>query len=223
MMAVTIEKRTVKIPSCIIDKSLLQEMGALLESDTLLQGRLSYSLDTKTKDVKSDKIEDFVRADWGSSINKITIETDSNSPRLKININFQRPKTSEFSLSGRDSTWVNGFTSRIEDTFNKHKTSYQMIEHNSLLKICLTLLITTVLVLPVFLWAQHYPLFNSTTALSMTLLSGYGALGILVLVNWLLPHFEYEGALQKRVRKGILLLLFSSGIIPSIILKLIGL
>lgn len=127
-MPETIEKRTTKIPSCLVNKQLVQELGELLEGDKNFKGRLRYILDSRTRDMKSNEVKDFIEADWGSDLNKITIETmDYEYPQVEIKINFRHSSLSEYSLSSRDPTWSNGITSRVEKVFNNHKTNYHRI------------------------------------------------------------------------------------------------
>jgi hypothetical protein len=64
---------------------------------------------------------------------------------------------------------------------------------------------------------------ESATLTIVVLVASYGGFGIYYLVDWLLPYFEHEKLLQKRVRKWIWIILFGSGIVPAIILKLLGL
>jgi hypothetical protein len=223
-MAVTIEKRTVKLPSCLVDKKLIQELGELIEADSNLQNRLSYLLDSKTKDIRCVKVQDFITTDWGSNLNRVVIETaDNDYPKVKIEINFRQIKFSEYSIVGKDATWVNGIRTRVDDVFSRYKDSYHQIQKPIFLKIPLTILITLSWAVPIFLWTQSLQVGFPTASTFLALIGGYGALIIFLLVDWLLPKFEYEGMKQKQVRKWIAAVLIGSGIIPTLLLKLIGL
>jgi len=222
-MSKIIEKRTVKIPPVRVDKMLIREIGKLLESEELCKDRLSYSLDSKTQDLESKKVDDFVKANWGSELNEIKIETDYESPRVRVEIDFRRTYMSEFSVSGTDATWVNGITNRMHDIFEKYRHSYYRIKTSWLMKLLVTIIVTAVLVYPIFLLV--YPLIRENASFVFLIIfpAGYGGLGVFFLIDWLLPYFEYQETLQKRLRMWIWILLFSSGLIPAIILKLLGL
>lgn len=217
------EKRTIKIPPCIVDKELIQEIGGLLQSEELCRNHLKYSLDSKTQDIESKKVEDFVKADWGSELNEIMIETDCESPKVRVSIDFRNIYLSEFSVSGKDTTWVNGVTNRIHDIFRKHRPSYHRIKTNWFLKMLLTIITTGILCYPIFLLVNPLIVQNLVFIVLILFPAGYGGAGLYFLIEWLFPYLEYGEPLQKRMRKWIWIFLLGSGLIPAIILKILGL
>jgi len=216
-------KRTVKIPPCRIEKDLIREIGELLEKEELCKGRMYYRLDTKMSDVQSSKVNDFVKADWESDINKIELgTTDYQLPRVGVNFDFRRPEYSKFSVSGENATWVNGITNRIENKIKKYKLKYYTIKTNWLVKLPLTSAILVVLVYPIFLWLNSIPTIKENLFILIWLMFAFGFWGIYYLIQWLFPYFDYGDTLQKSMRKWIWVILFGSGIVPTIILKLLG-
>lgn len=236
-MSEILEKRTVKIPPCTIEKKLIQEIGELLESQNSCKDRVNYILDGKTKDVRSTRIKDFVNADWGSSINRITIETrpltsDYSSdkckeiPKVEVNISLLYPEQSSFEVSGKDATWVNGITEQIDAFFQKYRQSYHRIKTNWLVRIPLTVSLALILTYPILLvfapFIRPEKLIDFYVYVGL-LVSMLFVWGLSSLIGWLFPYLEYGETKQKRLRKWIWILLYGSGIIPSIILKLLGL
>lgn len=64
------EKRTVRIPPCKVNKKLIEEIGKFLEGENL---EMYYSLDSRTKTIRSNDVNDFIEADWGSDLKEIAI------------------------------------------------------------------------------------------------------------------------------------------------------
>lgn len=221
------QKTSVYIPSCIISKELIRQLGQLLESENLLKNRLIYSLDTNTKELTSKNANDFVQADWGSDLNKIKIDTiDNNFPQLTITMRLHENSKiyNKFSLSSKDATWVNGLSKRIDEIFRNHRTSYYLLENSLSLRVGLACAISLALFMyPLYLLQQHSILSSNSVLIISILTIAYGAMGFTILIRWLLPHLDYESLPQKRVRKWVSIILIGSGLIPAIILRLLGL
>jgi len=218
----SIEKTTVNIPSCAVDKPLIKELGEVLEKETVLEDHLRYFLDSEKRDVRRHKCKNFIASDWGkSALNKITISTFPQSfyPKLKVEFNFHYPRLNRFSVAGIDSTWVNGIATTIESVFNTHRTSYGLIRDNKALRLFVTFALTAMLCLPIFLLIVRFAgvlLIGQVTIVMMPffLISA----GVYFLIDWLFPHLEYEGMKQERIRKYIWITLFGTGIVPTIVL-----
>jgi len=104
-------------------------------------------------DVRSSKVNDFVKADWESDINKIELgTTDYQLQRVTVKFDFCSPEYSKFSVSGENATGVNGITNQIENKIKKYKLNYYAIKTNWLVKLPLTFATIVVLVYPIFLW-----------------------------------------------------------------------
>jgi hypothetical protein len=212
-----------KVPSCIIDKKLVSAIGQLLESDKSLQSRLSYYLDTKRREIKSKKVSDFTQADWTSKLNRLTIETDGNSPRVKIEVNFRQPRNSELLVSGEDPIWVSGMKTRIEEIFQECKTSYHRVNNPGIYKVPLTFLLTLVfLIIPAFLLLNPLgTILTMPVILIITLIASPVAIVFYALMDWLLPYFEYDKMKQMQLRKWIMAAITGSGIVTFVVTYLI--
>lgn len=221
--SVSIEKTTVNIPSCIVDKPLIKELGEVLEKETVLEGHLHYFLDSEKRDVRRHKYKNFIATDWGkSALNRITISTFPQSfyPKLKIEFNFHYAHPNRFSVAGTDSTWVNGIASQIENVFNTHRTSYSPIRDRKVLKLFVIFALAAILCLPIILLVVRF--LNELYLINQVAVSLMPfcliSIGVFFLIDWLFPHLEYEGMKQKRIRKYIWVTLFSTGIVPTLVL-----
>lgn len=220
------EKRTVAIPPCRIEKALIREIGELLEKDDLCKDNVNYILDSKTRDIQSKRVKDFIEADWGSNIRNISIATSYlEKPEVRITIDFEHYFLSEFSVSGENATWVNGLSDQIGDTFRKYNQNITKVRTNPLIKVPLIIVISSVLVYPLLL--AFSPFIKPDRLLEYYVLVGFILsavffVAINALINWLFPYYEYGQTLQKSARKWIWFVLFGSGIIPAIILRYLG-
>lgn len=130
-----------------------------------------------------------------------------------------KAKQSTVTISGRDATWVHGITDQIEQIFNNKKLGYAVFLEHRILRL------TTYVILLVLALGSAY--FVTPIVLKeIPLLLLYFMLGMLVL-EWvfekLYPRFEFgEEPLQKKIRKWIFALIISSGILSTIILKIMG-
>jgi hypothetical protein len=235
-MSDIVEKRTVKILPSVIDKKLIQELGELLENQRLCRDRVNYFLNGKTKNVQSTKVKDFIKADWGPAINQITVETKAltsdygsekyrDVPQIEIDINFRNPNESDFTVSSRDAVWVNGITEQINAIFEKYRQSFCKIKTSWFIRLPLTLPLSLVFVYPILLalgsFVKPEKLVDFYVTMGTLLVMFFG-MGLSWLIGWLFPYLEYGVTKQKRMRNWIWILLFGSGIIPAIILKLLG-
>jgi len=220
-MSEIVEKRTIKILPSKIEKKLIQDIGELLENNSPMLGDMSYHLESKSRDIYSAKVNDFIRADWGKEISRITLGTarrltrPEKSINIDITINFAYPENSDISVSGKDGILVNGISSEIENLFSKYRLNYYMVKRNIFIKYPLTFITSVVLTYPISLFLKDIGLWTSLFVLV--------GIGIHALIQWLFPYFEYDDPLQKKVRKWVWILLYGSGIIPTVILKLLGL
>lgn len=231
------EKRTVRIPPCKVNKKLIEEIGKFLEGEDL---EMSYSLDSRTKTIRSNDVNDFIGADWGSDLKEIVIGsvtrhvwrsseegvTEQHESRsVDIRINFSSPKLSEFSVSYENAVWVDGIFRQIESIFEKYKLNYSFLHTarlSGIYRLSLAIITTSTLSYPIYLFSNANPSIEFLSDF-LVIFAIFGFIALLSFINWVFPRFEYEDNLQKRVRKWIWIALFGSGIVPSIILKLLGL
>jgi hypothetical protein len=212
-----IQKRTIHIAPTKVNTELIQELGEFLENQEDMNLILTYSVDSETKEVTKQKVKDFVKSDWGEGIRKIAINSKT---AVRIKMDFVDPQFSEYTVYGRNLTWVNGTTKCIGEIFHKYKLRYASIKTNWFLKFFLVILLDTVLCYPIFLvLSSFYPSSIGLIFFPFVLF----AWGLISLISWLFPYFEYGEPLQKSMRKWIWFVLFGSGLAPSIILKFLGL
>ena len=245
MMSKVVEKRTVKIPPCQISKDLIRKIGKLLESEKKLGGRITYILRGATRNITSERVDDFVKADWGFVVESISIGTSHGYPigdfypaparaevgKEELNVTIQMYKQwgkPRFSVSGKDATLIEGLANRLENIFVMHRSGYHRLADGWFLKFLISVVLTILFEYPIsivigtacaFFGIMDTAIFTGAIVSSgiLILISQYS------LVNWLFPYFEYGVTTQKKMRKWIWLVLAGSGLIPAVILKIIGL
>lgn len=267
------EKRTFKVPPCKIDKSLIKELGQILEAESPTiynvhveieikrrskqdyykkypkelkkdaeesvlpwEYKPSYTLVADSKNIKSAEFANFTDVEWPSDTKEINLSIGHFSSPRKIEINLYlerwRMKQSEVSVSGKDSTWVNGIADRLEAVFQKKLLGYRSIVEHSLLRMLLSILtwISIAFAITYLSWPMMRPFLKEGVTwieLFVIILFFGGFVAVWVLeefLSWLFPRFEFgEVSLPRRVRKWIWGLLVGSGFIANIIFKLVGL
>jgi len=267
------EKRTSRVPPCKVNRSLIKEIGQILEEESptiyndlveiVIKQRSkstyykkypkelkkdaeesiypweykpNYTLIAHSKDIKSSKIAHFTDVEWPSDTKEISISMGSFRTLRKIEINIYlerwRMSHSQVSVSGKDSTWVNGMADRLEAVFQKELLGYRSIVEHFLLRILLSILtwISIAFAITYPLWPVIKPFLKEgvTWIELFVIILFLGAFVVVVVLeeflSWLFPRFEFgEVSLPRRVRKWILGLLIGSGFIANIIFKLVGL
>ena len=120
-----IQKRTFPIPPIKIDKTLIQELGEFLENlDLNLVNQLTVRI-PKQKRRRRQNVEDFVDADWGEGLRRITINSKS---MVRIRIDLDEPRRSRYTIYGKNITNVTGIASCIKDIFQKHRLGYASVK-----------------------------------------------------------------------------------------------
>ncbi len=215
-----IQKRTFPIPPIKIDKTLIQELGEFLENLDL-NLVLTYSSDSKTKETTRQNVEDFVDADWGEGLRRITINSKS---MVRIRIDLDEPRRSRYTIYGKNITNVTGIASCIKDIFQKHRLGYASVKTSWSAKLAIPTVLTLVfayLTFTVIRFINPADFYNAI--IGTVLVAMFGGTALYFFVQWLFPYFEYGEPSQKSVRKYIWFVLFGLGIVPAIILKLLGL
>lgn len=195
-----------------------------------------YELVAPSRIIKSAKVDGFTSDEWPSDAERITLSVGGgkSSREIETNIYMERWRTSnsQVSVSGKDSTWVNGIADRLETTFKSRIVGYHLIVERFSLRILISI-VTWISIA----FAIAYPLFpvlkpflkEGVTWIVLfaivSIVGGWGAIFLLEeFLKWLFPRFEFgEVSLPRRVRKWIWGLLISSGLIANIIFKLVGL
>jgi uncharacterized membrane protein YidH (DUF202 family) len=217
-MSTIISKTTISIKPTRIDKSLIKELGELLEKENL---KLHYHLDSKTQEVTSNSIQEFIGLEWGQSIEKIVISTGySTDPHVSIEMDFKESYSRKCFISGKNATWVNGIAIRVNNIFKKYRLNYAPIKTIWFVKIALPVVLTFVMLYPIslslFLNWKDTAIFILGIGVSLTQ-------GLYYFIQWLFPYFEYGNTTQKFLQKAIWFILVGSGVGVSILLHFLGL
>ncbi len=210
-------KITIPIKPTRIEKGLINELGELLENENL---KLQYHLDSKSQEISSSSVQEFISLDWGKDIQGITISTGyCEDPYVKIEMNFNRSYSRECFISGKNATWVNGVANRIVEILEKYRLSYAPLKTNWLIKIFVPIILALILAYPIQL------VFGLLTREGLTLaylLVQFSAIGLYLFIQWLFPYFEYGKSIQKFMQKAIWFIIVGSGIGTSIVLRILG-
>jgi hypothetical protein len=216
------QKREFTIPPVKIDKQLITELGEFLEQQQTPRLILTYRLNSETKTVAKQNVRDFVSSDWGTGLKAIIINSKS---LVRIKLKLSSPTDSKCSVVGKDLTKVNGVKNSLWEIFQRHKLAYASVKTRWVIKISVPLLLSLILVYPIFLFLNSVystnSFMNSAIPLSLVIGMFLGA-GLYGFVQWLFPFFEYGNPTQKSVRKWIWFVLIGSGFIPTILLKFLG-
>jgi hypothetical protein len=185
-MSTITSKVAIPIKPTRIDKSIVQELGELLERENL---KLQYHLDSKTQEVTSLSVQEFIALDWGQSIEKIAISTGySTDPHVSIEMDFRESYSRKCFIAGTNATWVNGISIRINDILKKYRLSYAPIKTMWLVKMALPVILTVVLLYPISVG------FSLDWRDTVIFILGIGAglsQGLYYFLQWLFPFFEY--------------------------------
>jgi hypothetical protein len=197
---------------------------------------LSYSLTSSSKNIESSDIGAFVGAEWPEDAKEILIQLGGwrSDKGIAVNLYLERwrMKRSEVVVSGADGTWVNGIATQLERIFNAKKLSYSPLVDHASVRWTLSLIAWASLLYAILrpLWQSLAPLFRANTSFesfySLILLFGgfFVVIGFESFLNWLFPRFEYgKHSAAKSARGWIWGFLVGSGLLVSILLKLLGL
>jgi len=195
-----------------------------------------FSLVSNSRNIQSSNITGFVNAEWPDDIRNISLELGgySSTKNITVNIYFEnwRINESKVVVSGNDSIWVNGITANLASMFKGEKLGFAFIVNHSLLRFILSILTGLSLAFAVMypLWPIISPFLKEGLRFeTFFILIGFFSLvftayPLHLFLSWLFPRFEYGvSPLSTRIRRGLWVLLISSGFLSAIILKLLGL
>jgi hypothetical protein len=229
-MPTIIEKREFRIPPCKIDKELVGQVGEILESDPICKNqKMVYSLESRFRKIESESVKDFVTPDWPNDTHQISVSTGTAYPRLvEIMVSSRASDLSKVTVSNPDATWANGMSKTLEDIFARKKLGYSFFLEDLGMKFLIVLatwaslsLALTFLVGKVN--ANATPPRDFWQDFSLIFLLGGLTTGWLVylLLDWLYPRYEFGETIQKRLRKWIWSVLCGSGILATILDKIV--
>jgi hypothetical protein len=226
------QKRTIDIPPVKIDGDLLFRVGKILKEVCPEQGYVKVSLNSDSMDIGIDDIEELksqtIPVDTDTIEMRFSDEVrfDENTPDISITINTKFPKKeSKIRVYGKDATWVQGVSERLCKEFNENKLSYGYLSQYSNLRFLLAMVTSALLsyVTGIGIW---YFTANSGYSVIFVAVFFY-AFSVLLnrFYDWLFPYFELDNKnfKPKKYRKLALTFLWGSGILPTIIIRLLGL
>lgn len=197
---------------------------------------LSYSLESSSRNIESSNIDGFIGAEWPENAEQISIELgDRGSPkRVHVTLHLKRSRMgwSEVTVSGYDSTWVNGAATRLEKAFESKRLSYSLLVTHSGLRVILSLVAWASLSFAVLrpLWPFLVPFLREgvdfVVIYAVIFLAGcfLAVWPLEAFLSWLFPRFEYgKSPTPRRVRAWIWGLFLGSGILSALFLRLLGL
>jgi len=223
------EKRTHKIPSCRVDKELLLDIGKVIESSKRKGEQAYYDLKAQSRDIRSQNLEEFA-SEPPNDVEEISIRlaklwSTSINVKFSLEESYMSVGHGKISVSDPDATWVHGTTDRLMACFENKRLGYRAISERGEIRFIISGALT--IFLSVSFGYVIFTLFSLDldTVASAFLLVGL-ILGLLLdfSLNRLFPYYELENrALPRRARKLILGILIGSGLLPQIILKILGL
>lgn len=224
------EKRTQKIPSCKVDKELLLAIGNVIENSKRKDEKVYYNLKAKSRDIQSQNLGEFA-SEPPKDAEKLSMRLSVLwSPSIEVEFDLEEDYVSighgKISVSDPDATWVHGTADRLIACFEKKRLGYRVISENGVIRAITSISLT------IFLFSSFaYTLF---TLFSLDAVEGvFSAFGLAAIffgifldigMKRLFPYFELENrSLPRKTRKFVLGILIGSGLLPTIILKMLGL
>lgn len=223
------EKRSLNIPPTRIDKELLIKVGQILKAECPKEHEISIQVYSDSRNIITENSEEFKNIEIPSDTYRIEMTIRHpivlGKTPIQIEMDLRRPKNSKFRVMGENATWVHGVTELLSEAFEKKKLGYSYIAKSknlrSLMSFATSLLLAYTIGSVVLFFNIEY-----NTAFTSGLISFLVAIGLTDrFFNWVFPYFEIgnEDFSPPKVRKWALTILWGSGILPMIILKIFGL
>jgi len=235
------EKRSMRIPPVKIDNGLLVSVGEILKAECSENSVFSFGLYADSKDIETEDSKEFEKIDippdtYAIEMTATTYATTSNvdveepweENPIEIEIDIRKPKNSQIRVRGEKGTWVAGVSDSIVKVFEKKRLGYRHIASNEIARMVMAV-ISSILLSYVSGFAFLILLPSEANAVYfLGFVAAFFYLMTLILkrfFDWVFPYFEIDSAefLPRKVRKWALFLLWGSGIIPTIIFKILGL
>jgi hypothetical protein len=224
-------KRTIDIPPVRIDNDLLFKMGKILEEACPKEGKVRVGIQSDSMDIGIEGIEELKSIEIQSDIYQIDmgfnqeLYLDEDAPDISIKIDIKFPKKeSHIRVYGQNATWVQGVSERLCKEFNDNKLSYGIISKYPNLRFLLALATSALLS---YVVGNGFWYLTANTSYTVVFVAGFFYAFSIVLnrfYDWLFPYFELDSKnfKPKKYRKLTLAILWGSGILPTIILRLLG-
>lgn len=230
------EKRSVKIPPTKIDKELLAKVGQILRTECPKDSEISIKLYADSRDIETEDVKEIPNIDIPSDAYLIemmtghlykgilpnTSEVSENS--IQIKIDFGRTQDSKIRIIGKNPTWVRGVTEGLLEAFKKKKLGYSFIAKHDTVRRIMSWFTSALLAA-----SSGYTLWS--LQIELPYVSVFGIIFFAVMIDilkrffdWVFPYFEIatEDFMPRKVRKIALGILWGSGILQTILLKILG-
>jgi hypothetical protein len=226
------EKRSSSIAPTRIDKELLVNVGQILKEECEKDCEISIGLYADSKEIETQD---------SKAVGNITIPTDlyavvmgiispEDSPEdydpMEIVLDIRKPKDSKIRVMGENATWVQGVSERLTKAFEKKKLGYSPVAKYELIRLVMSMVASSLLSYATGFTIWYLKLFEPFYVMIYVLAFFY-AMSMLLrrFFDWIFPYFEIgsEDFKPRKFRKLMLTILWGSGIVPTILFKLLGL
>lgn len=225
------EKRTHKIPSCRVDKELLLDIGNVIESSIRKGEEVSYSLSAQSRDIQSKSLKEFA-TEPPKDAEEISMSLGKrwSFPRA-INVKFDLEEEylggdkGKISVSDPEAIWVHGVADRLMACFEKKRLGYRVIAERGEIRVVISILLDILLFFSFgYVLSRISSLSLQDIAIILVLVGMYFLLVLDFSLKRLFPYFELENRpLPRKARKWILGVIIGSGLLPALVLRLLGL
>jgi len=223
------EKRTHKIPSCRVDKELIFDIGNVIESSKRKDESVRYHLRAQSRDIQSQNLKEFA-SEAPKDVEEISMRlVKSWSTIIEVEFDLEEgymtTRHGKLSVSDPDATWVHGTADRLIACFEKKRLGYRSISERGEIRTTVSISLT------IFMFASFTYFLSRLFSLDMDLVASIlvlaGMITFVILdigLKRLFPYFELENRpIPRKTRKLIIGILIGSGLLPTIILKILGL
>lgn len=229
-------KRSMNVLPTRIDKDMLSRLGQILKKECSDQQSLSISLYSDSLDIEVEDCKEFENIELPSdtysiqmalnntiavSVGKVVVGTKP----IEIEMDMRQPKNSKVRVRGENTTWVSGVTEAIVKAFERKKLRYWFVAKHEFARTLLSWFSSAVFGFSVGFALWHFglePLYSFVVAVAT-----FGVMTNLLkrFFDWVFPYFEIgnEDFKPRKFRKVAFGILITSGVLPTIVLKLIGL
>lgn len=219
MTEVVKERSKAKIPSVFVTEDLLRDLCDVLDKEFASNAserfvRLEYHSEGKNKDYTTTDSSQFIKNSIQKDTQYLRLRFYSSTKDIDIWLGISGYRK-EFEVSGNEPIWVAGITKRLEEIFEKHKSSHGPLYTASWLWV---IFVSSSVILGFAYWFVFYQAREKVSEgiFLAVVFSAGSAFGILGLLRWLYPDAETKFMRRVKARKAIL------AVIGTIVLGIVG-
>jgi len=222
------EKSSSSIAPTRIDKELLMEVGEILKQECKEDCKVSIELYSDSKDIETGDSKAFQDLPIPADTYEVRMEIisyDDYDP-VEIEIDTKKPKNCKIRVMGENATWVRGASRRLTEAFEKKKLGYRHIAKYEPIRLFMSM-VASALLSYVVGFGLLYSKFFEPSYVMLFVVAFFYAMSLLIkrFFDWIFPYFEIGSGdfKPRKFRKIALAILWGSGILPTILFKLLGL